>query len=474
MNTARYQHTATLLPSGKVLVAGGANDSSGGITSAEVYDPANESWTATTGNMNTARYYHTATLLPGGKVLVAGGFNDSDGYLSSAEVYDPATGSWSATGNLNTARFEHTATLLPSGKVLVTAGYGYPGDLTSAEVYDVGLGFDLAWQPQIATSPSTLLSRHSLVLTGSLFQGISQASGGNAQDSSSNYPIVQVRSIDSSAVVFLPVDPTAGWSDTSFTSAAGTRLPIGPALVTVFTNAIPSEAKYLTIPSNLPKVEFQSATYQVQENHGSVALTLYRATGLSRAVTVHVATGDNTALAGSDYTAKSVDVTIPAGSTTSTFTIGIINDPVPEANETFTVTIIGTESADPGPQGTATVTIVDKDLLPTIQFASASYQVKEAAGHVLLTLKRTGNQGLQSTVHFATQDGSAIAGSDYQAKSGDVVFTPGGANTRTISIPIMNNNVPESSEGFQVKLTSSTSANIGTDSAATVTILDFD
>ena len=72
--TARYSHTATLLPNGKVLVAGG--DNGGALASAELYDPASGTWTAT-GSLATARDYHTATLLPNGKVLVAGGLNDS-------------------------------------------------------------------------------------------------------------------------------------------------------------------------------------------------------------------------------------------------------------------------------------------------------------------------------------------------------------------------------------------------------------
>ena len=82
-----------------------------------------ERWTAT-GSLGTARDGHTATLLPSGKVLVAGGRYDR-ATLSSAELYDPATGTWTATGSLGTARYDHTATLLPSGKVLVAGGYGY-------------------------------------------------------------------------------------------------------------------------------------------------------------------------------------------------------------------------------------------------------------------------------------------------------------------------------------------------------------
>src|SRR4029077_10701492 len=65
--------------------------------------PEGGSWSVT-GSLNTARYQHTATLLPNGMVLVAAGFNNVSNYLTSAELYDPASGNWSATGSLNTAR----------------------------------------------------------------------------------------------------------------------------------------------------------------------------------------------------------------------------------------------------------------------------------------------------------------------------------------------------------------------------------
>src|SRR6266436_6705522 len=106
MNTARYDHSATLLPDGKVLVAGGSKARY--LRSAELYDPTAGTWTAT-GSLGTARDGHTATLLPSGKVLVAGGDNGSA--LASAELYDPASGSWAATGSLANARVGHTATL---------------------------------------------------------------------------------------------------------------------------------------------------------------------------------------------------------------------------------------------------------------------------------------------------------------------------------------------------------------------------
>src|SRR5438309_10268023 len=70
---------------------------------------------ANTGGLNAARSAHTATLLPNGKVLVAGGNNSAR--LTSAELHDPSTGVWTTTGSLNTARASHTATLPPNGKV---------------------------------------------------------------------------------------------------------------------------------------------------------------------------------------------------------------------------------------------------------------------------------------------------------------------------------------------------------------------
>ncbi len=120
--------------------------------------------------------------------------------------------------------------------------------LGSAELYDVGLGFSSEWQPQIATANFTPAA-HRVQLTGSLFQGVSQASGGNSnQDSSTNYPVVQLRAIGNEQVSFLSTDPNRAWSDTRFSSLPPKGFVAGPALATVFTNGIPSEAKYLVVP----------------------------------------------------------------------------------------------------------------------------------------------------------------------------------------------------------------------------------
>ncbi len=177
MSAAREPHTATLLPNGNVLVAGGTGTSFYGLSSAELYDPGIEIWVPT-GAMNAARAGHTATLLHNGKVLVTGGFDYQPGpggsILSSAELYDPATETWATTGLMRIPHEFHTATLLPNGKVLVAGGYndsGYRG-LTSAELYDPATGTwtatDSTSAPRSAGHTATLLPNGKVLLTGGL------------------------------------------------------------------------------------------------------------------------------------------------------------------------------------------------------------------------------------------------------------------------------------------------------------------
>jgi hypothetical protein len=142
MTQGRWGHTATQLPNGLVLIAGGSDPDSRGrkFRTAELYDPATGRWTAT-GDMAQARTGHSATLLRDGRVLVVGG-NGGGLFLDSAELYDPATRSWTAAGHMAHGRSGHTATLLPDGRVLVAGGvFGDDAGsccapLSSAEVFD--------------------------------------------------------------------------------------------------------------------------------------------------------------------------------------------------------------------------------------------------------------------------------------------------------------------------------------------------
>jgi hypothetical protein len=128
MVTPRTIQTATLLSNGTVLLAGGnipnASETGTTLASAELYNPSAGTFSAT-GSMTTARQEDTATLLPNGTVLVAGGgVPSASTVLSSAELYNPTTGTFSATGSMTTARADFTATLLSNGMVLIAGGNG--------------------------------------------------------------------------------------------------------------------------------------------------------------------------------------------------------------------------------------------------------------------------------------------------------------------------------------------------------------
>jgi len=173
MSEARAEHTATLLQDGRVLVTGGWDSSTATfLASAEIYDPQLEMWSPA-GSMSVARIQHTATLLQNGKVLIAGGHNINGGsinILASAEIYDPANGTWSPPSSMNTARTLATAALLPDGTVLVSGGD--IGGQGSAEIYDPTLG---TWSPTASMSVDRRLATATLLTDGTVL-----VAGGNS------------------------------------------------------------------------------------------------------------------------------------------------------------------------------------------------------------------------------------------------------------------------------------------------------
>ncbi len=146
LNIPRNFASASSLPDGRVLIAGGYNTVLGSLNTAEVFDPETQTFTLLPGRLEVPRELFTATTLTDGRVLIVGGFNTHRGRTqASAEVYDPKTQKFMPTGSLAEDRFGQCAVQLADGHVLVAGGthwfVGHPGvPLASAEIYDPATG----------------------------------------------------------------------------------------------------------------------------------------------------------------------------------------------------------------------------------------------------------------------------------------------------------------------------------------------
>jgi N-acetylneuraminic acid mutarotase len=143
MGTARSIPAMITLPSGKVLVAGGLDASGNALASAEVYDPSANSWTPVSNSMSSPHVAAQISALPGGKVLVAGGLSEltpTATTTASAEIYDPATNSFTAAASMSNSRYFFGLTALSDGRVLAAGGLTVSGTtptvLSSAELYN--------------------------------------------------------------------------------------------------------------------------------------------------------------------------------------------------------------------------------------------------------------------------------------------------------------------------------------------------
>ncbi|MFA6583722.1 MAG: kelch repeat-containing protein [Elusimicrobiaceae bacterium] len=169
MKQSRANHTANMLPNGNILLAGGymQEKTTGTLSGAEIYYPEDNAWVPTTA-MWHARQGHTAVMIPkgawGGHILVIGGYSSST-YQNSMEAYDPVNAQWTElSATLTNARAQHTATILHNGNILVCGGLnGTGGTLSSCEMITVGTGVTPTFT--VSAAPSLSHPRHSHTAT---------------------------------------------------------------------------------------------------------------------------------------------------------------------------------------------------------------------------------------------------------------------------------------------------------------------
>ena len=248
-------------------------------------------------------------------------------------------------------------------------------------------------------------------------------------------------------------------------NASGATIADGEALATILDDdAAP-----------LPGLSIADASI-TEGNSGSrvMSLTVTLSAPASGPVTVAYATADDTATAGSDYTASSGTLSFAAGETSKTIQVTIAGDRVHEANERFKVTL-GSASGATIADGEAIATITNDDAapLPSLSIADASITEGNSGTKVMaLTVTLSAPATGPVTVAYATADGTALAGSDYTASSGTLSFAAG-ETSKTIQVVVRGDAAVEGNESFAVRLSNPSGATLG-DGAATATITNDD
>jgi len=175
LRTKRNYHTATKIKGGLVLLTGGIDPNGLVLQKAEIFNIANGTFNYTLGNMINRRSNHTATLLNNGNVLITGGYNGNGVPQNTAEIFNPSTRNFTATvGPMNFPRAEHTATLLQGGRVFICGGVGTSQILSTAEIYDPTTGTFTTVGPKMTDSraghTATLLKNGTVLIAGGMDQ----------------------------------------------------------------------------------------------------------------------------------------------------------------------------------------------------------------------------------------------------------------------------------------------------------------
>lgn len=234
----------------------------------------------------------------------------------------------------------------------------------------------------------------------------------------------------------------------------------------------PTNAVFTTTP---PTVQFSSVSTSVPEAAGTVPVTVTLSAVSALPVTVTVAVNPGgTATSGSDFAFTATTLTIPAGGLSTNAYLTMMNDAVNEADETLTLQLSNPSGATLGSAATETVTILDDDSSPTLSFSNLPYGVSESGGTASLTVSLAPTSEQAVSVAYQTQDGGALAGSDYVATNGTLTWVAGDGTSKTIQVTLINDGASEAPESFFVALSSPANAQIGGTNPVAVLVTDDD
>jgi hypothetical protein len=242
-----------------------------------------------------------------------------------------------------------------------------------------------------------------------------------------------------------------------------------------------SNTAQVTILENDPvppagSLHFSGASYSVAEDNNNIVATVTRAGGSFGQVTADFTTNDGSAVAGSDYTAASGTLTFAEGVISQTITISLMDDSVFEGNESFNIRLSNASGgATLSNPFDTTINILENEPVPaagSLQFSGSRFSVAEDATNLSITVTRTGGSYGSVTIDYESIDGTAISGTDFVATSGTLTFGDG-VTSQTISIPILDDELPESEESFSLRLLNvSPDAVLGNPDTTSITIID--
>jgi hypothetical protein len=236
----------------------------------------------------------------------------------------------------------------------------------------------------------------------------------------------------------------------------------------------------LTILDNDTGFAFLNATNYVRETNGYVPIFVQRIGGTAGGVQVNYSTTNGTALAGVNYSAVSGTLTFGTNEMLKAISLPLIYDPQVTGDKSLTIKLsspgAGTALTSPS---NAVVVIQDADA--GISFTNSEISVFKNAGNAVITVVCSNpsveppvanTNATPLSVNYATADGTALAGLDYQATSGVLFFT-NGIGTNTINVPIINNSTVLGNHNFSVSLFNPTApGQLGSPSRQVVTIID--
>ena len=247
-------------------------------------------------------------------------------------------------------------------------------------------------------------------------------------------------------ITLLPDALTEGGETANLTLSnptGGALLSDGNAVLSIFDRPVPLRFA----PTN---------TFYSPEGNTNVSVFVLREGDADRKVTVDFATSDGTATAGLDYIATNGTLTFGPGQTNSSFSVTLLADALTEGNEIVYLFLSNPTGGATVNQPVATLIIAEAPPPAAgIGFNTPNFTVSESGGSAQLSVTRGGATSTTVTVHYETQDGLARAGSDYTAQAGTLTFGPN-ETLKTISIPILDDDLPEGDETFTLILSNPT------------------